>query len=606
MLNQSFDNEEASSPLTPSPHTEETTFDHSSRLPSSPIDLSAVLKPCADSEHVIELVHAGTLFSPDTFEQGEVSEAIKEYFREAAESGITTLYIVGMYEPGDFSKLIMPYFAQEWSKVPPAHHIGPSVFSVLDYTPRETLSSWSNVSKIIEAAAEEGITPVFDFIPNTIAVDSLVSMNKPDYIRDYPHADRSLDDIKHSIETCKQNGQCTYQQNSTHDLSGVASLQEVHVYQDGPDSEIMHFSRENTQGTFSVYLQRSLQSGFKPYGYIVHEKSDGSETVHCKQLGTDGFIHWADVFMLNTDSPDVIAWQSEIIAHLSTLVPALRADMAHLPNPQYWSDIQDNVTQQGVTSAEIWGEAYGSHAHQALADNNVHSYANYLREWLTENPMNVSALMHQLFQDPSGADFYKRGMSLAYTANHDDAMGTLLPKEAAAMAILTALPVTKVMMAQGQRHGDTHRYGADQHVPLDEYYTAIAEARRKDPGYAEFMDRLVPLMGARVFRSPDSHFRPAKIETLQHRDANQLFHIVRECDNEKVLAVIQAEEAKKDSLVRVNLYDAFSLNAASAQDYLLLDLITGEVQDVQETLDIGSNDNLPGYDVSFFTIVPRQ
>lgn len=581
-----------------------SSFNPSFRPPLQIDNPSAFFQRLEDSQHVIELVHAGTLLSGDVIKNGEISEEIRDYFKQSAGAGITTLYVVGMYETGDFSKLIMPFFSREWSKPSPAHHVGASVFSVLDYTPHHKLSSWSATEKLIAAAGEEGVTLVFDFIPNTIAVDSVIAMRQPHFIRNYNYPDLGYDQLTHSVDHLRSSGGRIYHATSNHSLSGKPATQEVEVFKVGHEREIMLFTRTFADEKFSVYLQRSRSGGFKPYGYIDHEQSDGSQHVYCKQLGTDGFVNWADVFMLETNSPDVICWQAEVLARLSMLVPAIRADMAHLPKADYWSELQDEVASQGVQVAEIWGEAYGAEAHANLAARNVHSYANYLREWLTDSEMHISPLLRQLYVESGGREFYKKGMSIAYTANHDDAMGTFLPEEAAATAILTSLPVTKIMLAQGQRHGDTRRYGADQHVPMDDFYDSVKQARMRDPGYADFMDRLIPLMGARVFRSPKSDFTPVVFDQVQNRNHERLFHIVRTLDDERIMTVVQAEQANPDSRIIVNVSKSFNVPESDLSDYRLLNVLNGEVLPATASLEIRSNPALAGFDVHMFALIP--
>ena len=255
---------------------------------------------------------------------------------------------------------------------------------------------------------------------------------------------------------------------------------------------------------------------------------------------------------------------------------------------------------------EVWGEAYGPGVHDELAQRNVHTYANFIREWLTAPEVNVPALMQQLFSDPGAREFYKRGMSVAYTANHDDEMGHYLPKEGAIATILCSLPVSKVMLAQGQRHGDTRRYGADTHAPMEDYKRSIADARQRDPGFAAHMDSLTPLIDCDVFRSPDSEWSPAYIQSMNNRDLHKIFHIVRTHGDDRVLTVVDCEPPTPNAEITVNLSVSFGVPEAELDNYSLVNMLSGEVLPAKKMLSLRPDPRGPGFSSYMFGLVEKD
>ena len=178
-------------------------------------------------------------------------------------------------------------------------------------------------------------------------------------------------------------------------------------------------------------------------------------------------------------------------------------------------------------------------------------------------------------------------------------------QEGAAATILCAMPIGKVMLAQGQRHGDTHRYGADQHVPMEDYKLNIAEARRRDPGYAAHMDRLMPLMNRDVFRSPESDWKAAPLG-FRSRDPSRVFHIVRTLGEDRVLTIVDCQSSAVDSWIDIDVPKTFGVAAEELQDYALVDLLFGSVLPAEPTVSLAMAQEGGGYTSHMYALVKRD
>ena len=178
-------------------------------------------------------------------------------------------------------------------------------------------------------------------------------------------------------------------------------------------------------------------------------------------------------------------------------------------------------------------------------------------------------------------------------------------QEGAASTILCAMPVSKIMLSQGQRHGDTHRYGADQHVPMEDYQLNIAAARQKDPGYALHMDRLLPLMSRDVFRSPESDWMPGALGVDDDSIA-RIFHVVRSHGADRVLTVVDCQARDYDRELVVDVADTFRVAAAELSEYAIVDLLFGSVQSANEKFWIALGGESGGYTSHMFALVKRD
>lgn len=553
----------------------------------------------------IELVHAGTLFSEGAVCAGEVHPVVEHYLQERVQAGIDTLYVVGVWKPGGFSRLVMPHFAKEWGGQPDPDHVGPSVFSIAELVPNEAIGSWENLEIVTRFAKTIGLTLVLDFVPNTTGLGSDIIRIHPEYVRDFERPADEFQSLLEYAEFCETNEKRVFL-NTYADACAEHTVQHtLSIYSVDGSEELLRYTRSEADEVYTAFLVRSMQAGFRPYAWIEIARPEQT-TQYCKQLGTDGYTAWADVLMLETNSPAVQQLQAEFIARVASVTSVVRADMSHLPLREYWSHIAERVEALGVRMPEVWGEAYGSGVHDELAQRNVHSYANFLREWLTRDAINVPVLMHQLFTDSSAVTFYKRGMSVGYIANHDDDLGNDLLLAGAAATILCSLPVTKVLWAQGQLHGDTRRYGADQHVPMRDYRALSAEARMQDPAYVAHMDRLCALANRDVFRSAEAEWSPAVITTLQNRELQRIFHVTRMLGTERVLTVVDCQAAATDAIIEIDTAATFRIPREALGAYVLVDLLSGEVCAAPDILRITPDPAGPGYHSAMYSLTEKE
>lgn len=569
----------------------------------------------------VEITHAATLTSDQLLQGGSIRPEVTDYLQELAQAGINALYVPGIYQSAKFSQLIMPFFASSWNPAPNLDYVGPSVFSIDDYQPRAQIGSWDNFARLSETVRKSGHQLVIDFVPNTIGVGSLVARNHPEFLRDFPGP---KDELPYLQKLIADDGvTCLYYRN---ELESKSVSHHVSVLQVNGGDEVFVYRRmvsENTSDT--IILQRNSR-GFLPYAWLIAEDSSGHQTVHCKQLGTDGGTVWADVFMLATESLAVKKWHASVLAQLASKVDIVRIDMAHLPDSNYYFDLRDIILDNGWKMPILWGEAYGCGAHDALAYRGVTTYASFIRNWLRQDPPNISALKWALYEDSTAAKFFGRNYSIAYTANHDDSHDRPSPKEGALAAIVCSLPVPIVMWAQGQRYGDPHRYGADQHVPLHEYQHNISRAQQSDPQYAEFMRRLSLLARAPVFRSRYSSWHPVYFADTRGKDDSAIFHISRSWRNssisessddgailsnyhapvERVFAVIDCQPYQPNGRIVIDLAKTCRVDPDSLDNYLLVNLINGEVSPAVNFYELRPPQRGVGYDAHIYTLFPKK
>lgn len=570
----------------------------------------------------VEITHAATLTSDQVIKDGAIDSKIIDYFQSLSKAGINAIYTPGVYEPAKFSEMIMPFFASRWNPAPNFAHVGPSVFSIDDYSVRSQIGSWENFEKLVLAARQYGHELIVDFIPNTIGIGSSVARAHPEFVRDYPAPEFELEYLERLLTD--KNLPLLYLKDQVEKNESSDVHHQVKVVQKNNGDEIFVYSRAlaNRTNSHTIILQRN-RGVFSPHAWVISEYGDGKRTIDCKQLGTDGGTVWADVFMLKTDSPAVKKWHAAVLAHLATKVNTVRIDMAHLPNPEYYSDLRKIISEQGWKAPILWGEAYGCGSHDTLAYRGVTTYAGFIRNWLRQDPPDISALNRMLYEVASGATFFGRNYSIAYTANHDDSHASPGPKEGALAAIVCTLPVPVVMWAQGQRYGDPRRYGSDQHVPMDDYLQHIREAQLKDPDFYDFMHKLTLLSKAPIFRSRTSSWHPAYFTEISGKDSSAIFHIARNWRNfqvdgsstsmqdgkaeiERVFAVVDCQPYQAYGKIVVDIAKTCRLDSDAIDRYLLINLIDGQVFPAQECFELRPPQEGVGYDVHIYALFPKE
>ena len=575
----------------------------------APIGLSprhpAALLNSSRQGHLVEIVHAATLFSEGSVTtEGALVPALAHYLAKAGKSGITAVYAPGIYRTSMFSELAMPHFASTWQEPPQdLRQVKASVFAIADLIPNGSIKSWENLRRVAEQALRcYGITLVVDFVPNTIAVDSEAVRNRPDLIADSSVNRADLERCRHWEDLGNGNRRCKYWNRSETALDGDRQKHLLMIYSAGGPSELFVYTRESGRdGVFKIYVQRESEHVFRPHFWVV--KDDGSgEVTYCKTLGSDtgtGKV-WADVAQLKTWDQKVREWQADLLVNLGNCVPIVRADMAHLPPHDYWSAVQTLARGRTDKTPVIWGEAYQEQQGR-LAKDGLLTYADWIRNWI--NTGNIPALMRDIARSEP-CEFMKRN-SIAYVANHDDAGSANNLLEGAKLAILTALPVPVVLLPQGARFGDHRRYGADQHVPLLDFRAIAAAERKKDPAFVDFVEKILPLGGLDVFRSPASDCRPATLEPRGGKSSEQIFHVVRTLGEDRVLAVVDYQLHTRNSSIEVNLAASFKLAPEKLAQLNLVNLITGRIQPAEERLVLRPQDENLGYNVYLFALAAK-
>lgn len=553
---------------------------------------------------VIQIMHARTLFSDGALKDGTLHPTVSEYYASLREVGISSVYMPGAaYQQAVFSDLIMPHFAKGWSPRPKDEHIGGSVFSVDEYIPPAKIGSWEEMKHFAALSQQAGVTPILDFIPNTIGVGSRFVRSHPELIRDAHHAPSEFEALR---KLCESSGPPRYAVDLSTSDHGHRELHKTAVYAPRDGTEIMVHSCEDDACRLTTYLRRGFH-GFYPEAWMVLEREGEARQLLCKQLGTDGNTNWADVLALDTNRHEVRRMHADLIASLSTVTPVIRADMAHLPEPSYWTEVQQMVREQGGQLPIILAEAYGSEAHRRLSARGLVVYANNLREYLHHNNMAPSYVMHSVFNDPSVRRLCRDGTLVAYSANHDDPHSSFHPREGAMAAVIASLPVLYTMLAQGQREGDPTRYAADSNVPMKEFLRRATVQEVGDPAFPAFMNSLLPLMSKAVFRDRRSEWRPAALAGYGHRDPRNVFHIVRSLDEEKVVCVVEfTDRICKDPIV-LDVKNTFSLGSRTElNSYLLVDLITGDVEEASPQFELRPKGIPTGYDSHLYMLISRK
>lgn len=545
----------------------------------------------------IEIIHAATFCSGRIVDgEGRINKNAAEYLDELQTLGVSGLYLVGVYKTSVFSELIMPHFAASWSAPPKRpEHVGPSVFAVDELVPGFSIKTWDTLKIISSELKDRGIALIVDFIPNTIGLDSTITRLNPDLISDARAADNELALLKKSIAGA---GRPIYRASK---ISDDLTRHFTEVYRVGEKREIIVHSRfEQSGSSFKFFLDRDLESGFKPHFWLERSTLGPTETF-CKELGRDttSGVVWADVARLKTWSSAVQEQQIGFLSSLSSIVPAVRADMSHLPGHEYWRALTRRAAETNRVLPEIIAETYGFGRHSELASLGINSYANWIREWL--NAGRIDLLLEQLYSAPGGAEFLAKS-SVVYTANHDDGRGSNNLIEGAKSAIAAVIPARRVMYAQGQRQGDGHRYGADQHVPWADFQERSLDARIKDPDYAEFMEKIVSLSNAAIFRSPESSCSPAKIVSVGGRREELIFHTARELNGERVLAVVDFQPPASGN-IRINLAETFRFDGQKISEFKLQNLISGETAPASQIIDLKSAAPGLGYDVYLLRLI---
>ena len=156
-----------------------------------------------------------------------------------------------------------------------------------------------------------------------------------------------------------------------------------------------------------------------------------------------------------------------------------------------------------------------------------------------------------------------------------------------------------MLWGQNQRLGDEFRIGAQIHISRDDFnqrQAALLSGQNEngfDPShihYLDFFTRVERLSALPVFRSPESSWHRAVFTSIDSSATDRVFSIVRELEHDdgsapdRALVMVDARHQGAGTPLIVDIAASFGLDRRELSEYLLVNLINGDVHQLHEQL----------------------
>ena len=403
---------------------------------------------------LIQTLHMDTLLSAagsaPVVADGKVNSEIIRFARQIRNKGVTALYPIGAFESTAYSELMLAYFSKTWEQPAPGAvdwrpWVGASVFSIDNYAPNLLIGSRENLSIFVKALKDKaGLAIAPCLVTNTLGIGGFLARTGLGHVADYPRHCRPPGELEHfqgisanpetfGAHKIWQKGLIRGPGSSS---PGEHCLQIIEFpVPNRPDwrHRLFHYDFRGTDGhRHAVYTVFDPVAGFKPFCWISDQlPGAGKPEIFLKKLGSQSpsnpFVEpkdvWGDTLQLKVSGvsrQEVLQtthWFAKRYAEaVSGIFEFARADMAHLPDEQFWRSFQESLADaSGPNHAPRFiAEAYCG-AHGRLVQAGLSPYAKYVLEWLAARE--TSAIHAYLFS-LGGAEFLRE--CVGFTANHDD------------------------------------------------------------------------------------------------------------------------------------------------------------------------------------------